>query len=97
MAETTVNAQLINWFQAGEKKIRPVAFALPPITPKNSGNMSLFFLAGIFFLRHSEEVSDDLFTSAVCRPADEDWKGKRATVQPWSKRPQNVEGSHASS
>jgi hypothetical protein len=49
MAETTVNAQLINWFQAVEIKIRPVTFALPPITPKKSRNMSQIFLVGIFF------------------------------------------------
>jgi hypothetical protein len=49
--ETTMtNAQLINWFQAVEMKIRPKAFVLPPTTPKKSRNMSLFFLVGIFFL-----------------------------------------------
>ena len=48
-----------------EIKVRPVAFLLPPTTPKKSRNMSLFFLVGIFFLRHSEEVSVDLFTSTV--------------------------------
>ena len=34
--------------------------------------MSLFFLVGIFFLRHSEEVSVDLFTSTVCGLAEKD-------------------------
>ena len=33
----------------------------------------MFFLVGIFFLRHSEEVSVDLFTSTVCGLAE---KGK---------------------
>jgi len=42
IAETTIKAQLINWFQAVEIKIRPKAFVLPPITPKKSRNMSLF-------------------------------------------------------
>jgi hypothetical protein len=65
MAETTVKSQLINWFQAVEIKIRPVAFVLPPITPKKSGNMSQFFFGMDIFLRHSEEVSVDLFTSTV--------------------------------
>jgi hypothetical protein len=65
VAETMINAQSINWFQAVKIKIRPVAFVLPLTTPKKSQNMSLFFLAGIFFLRHSEEVSVDLFASAV--------------------------------
>src|SRR6266545_3366376 len=50
IAETTVKAQLINWFQAVKIKIRPKAFVLPPITPKKSRNMSHFFLVGIFFL-----------------------------------------------
>jgi hypothetical protein len=49
IAETTTKAQLINWFQAVKIKIRPVAFVLPPTTPKKSRNMSLFFLVGIFF------------------------------------------------
>ena len=66
IAETTIKAQLINWFQAVKIKIRPKAFVLPTTTPKKSRNMSLFFLVGIFFLRHSEEVSVDLFTSTVC-------------------------------
>jgi hypothetical protein len=34
--------------------------------------MSLFFLVGLFFLRHSEEVSVDLFTSTVCGLAEKD-------------------------
>jgi len=51
--------------QAVKIKIRPKAFVLPPISPKKSKNMSLFNLVGIFFLRHSEEVSVDLFTSTV--------------------------------
>jgi hypothetical protein len=34
--------------------------------------MSLFFLVGIFFLRHSEEVSLDLFTFTVCGLAEKD-------------------------
>jgi hypothetical protein len=49
MTETMINAQLINWFQAVEIKIRPIAFALPTSTPKKSRNMSRFFLVGIFF------------------------------------------------
>jgi hypothetical protein len=36
VAETMVNAQLINWFQAVEIKIRQIAFVLPTITPKKS-------------------------------------------------------------
>jgi hypothetical protein len=67
-----IKAQLINWFQAVKIKIRPVAFALPSTTPKKSRNMSLFFLVGIFFLRHSEEVSVDLFTSTVCDLTEKD-------------------------
>jgi hypothetical protein len=58
--------RLINWFQAVKIKIQPKAFILPTLTPKKSRNMSQFFLVGIFFLRHSEEVSVDLFTSTVC-------------------------------
>jgi hypothetical protein len=50
IAETTIKAQLINWFQAIEIKIRSIAFVLPPISPKKSRNMSRFFLVGIFFL-----------------------------------------------
>jgi hypothetical protein len=49
VAETMVNAQLINWFQAVEIKIRQIAFVLPTITPKKSQNMSRIFLVGIFF------------------------------------------------
>jgi hypothetical protein len=49
VAETMINAQSINWFQAVMIKIRSIAFALPPITPKKSRNMSLFFWVGIFF------------------------------------------------
>ena len=49
VAETMINAQSIHWFQAVKIKIRPIAFALPPTTPKKSRNMSLFFLVGIFF------------------------------------------------
>jgi hypothetical protein len=45
---------------------------LPPITPKKSQNMSLFFWVGIFFLRNSEEVSVDLFTSTIWGMAEED-------------------------
>jgi hypothetical protein len=65
IAETTIKAQLINWFQAVKIKIRPKAFVLPPTTPKKSRNMSLFFWVGIFFLRLSEEVSGAPFTSTV--------------------------------
>jgi hypothetical protein len=72
IAEPTIKTQWINWFQAVKIKIRPKAFVLPPITPKKSRNMSQFFLAGIFFLRHSEEVSVVLFTSAVCGLAEKD-------------------------
>jgi len=43
MAETTIKAQLINWFQAVKMKIRPKAFVLPTTTPKKSRNMSHFF------------------------------------------------------
>jgi uncharacterized membrane protein YfbV (UPF0208 family) len=50
VAETMINAQSINWFQAVKIKIRPIAFALPPITPEKGRNMSLFFLVGVFFL-----------------------------------------------
>jgi|SoiMethySBSTD1v2_1073268.scaffolds.fasta_scaffold3417178_1 hypothetical protein len=65
IAETTIEAQLINWFQAVKVKIRPKAFVLPTLTPKKSRNMSHFFLVGIFFLRHSEEVSGDVFTFTI--------------------------------
>jgi hypothetical protein len=34
--------------------------------------MSRIFLVGIFFLRHSEEVSGDLFTFTVCGLAEKD-------------------------
>ena len=34
--------------------------------------MSMFFLVGLFFLRHSEEVSVDLFTFTVCGLAEKD-------------------------
>ena len=34
--------------------------------------MSLFFLVGIFFLRHSEEVSVDLFTYTIWGVAEKD-------------------------
>ena len=50
IAETMIKAQLINWFQAVEIKIRSIAFLLPTITPKKSRNMSQIFLVGIFFL-----------------------------------------------
>jgi hypothetical protein len=43
LAELMVNAQLINWFQAVNIKIRPKAFVLPPTSPKKSRNMSRFF------------------------------------------------------
>ncbi len=43
IAETMIKALLINWFQAVELKIRPIAFLLPPISPKKSRNMSHFF------------------------------------------------------
>ena len=58
--------------QSVEIKIRPVEFALPTLTPRKSGNMSRIFLVGIFFLRYSEEVSVDLFTSTVCGLAEKD-------------------------
>jgi hypothetical protein len=66
LAETTIKAQLINRFHAVKIKIRTKAFALALTTPKKSRNMSHFFLVGTFFLRHSEEVSVDPFTSTVC-------------------------------
>ena len=72
MAETMINAQLIYWFQAVDIKIRPIIFVLPLITPKKSQNMSRIFLVGIFFLRHSEEISVDLFTFAVRGLAEKD-------------------------
>jgi hypothetical protein len=68
----TIKAQLIHWFQAVQIKIRPKAFALPTTTPKKSRYMSHFFLVGIFFFRHSEDVSVDLFTSTVCGLAKKD-------------------------
>jgi hypothetical protein len=50
VAETMVNAQLINWFQDVEIKFRQIAFVLPTITPKKSKNMSrIFFGWDIFF------------------------------------------------
>jgi hypothetical protein len=49
VAETMVNAQLINWFQAVDIKIRPVVFVLPPITPKKGGNVSRIFFGRDFF------------------------------------------------
>src|SRR5262245_42814451 len=49
IAETMIKAQLINWFQAIEIKIRSIAFVLPPITPKKNRNMSRFFWQGYFF------------------------------------------------
>src|SRR6266511_4121867 len=65
VAETMVNAQLINWFQAVEIKIRPIAFVLPTISPKKSQNMSrIFFGRDIFFLRHSE-LEPRIFTDAT--------------------------------
>jgi hypothetical protein len=45
---------------------------LPPTTPKKSRNMSMFFWVGIFFLRHSEEVSVDLFTYPIWDMAEKD-------------------------
>jgi hypothetical protein len=67
MAETMINAQLKNWFQAIEIKIRPKAFALPPTTPKKSRNMSLFFWVGIFFYDTREKYRSisSLLPSAV--------------------------------
>jgi len=57
----------INWFQAVEIKIRPVAFVLPPITPKKSGNMSRIFLVRIFFYdtRKKYRSISSLLLSAV--------------------------------
>jgi uncharacterized membrane protein YfbV (UPF0208 family) len=43
VAETMINAQLMNWFQGVEIKIQLKAFVLPPITPKKSRNMSRIF------------------------------------------------------
>ena len=60
VAETMINAQSINWFQALKIKIRPVEFLLPPISPKKSENMSRIFFVGTFFLRHSEKVTPGL-------------------------------------
>ena len=54
------------------KRAAPKAFVLPPTTPKKSRNMSLFFIKGYFFLRHSEEVSVDLITSTVCGLTEKD-------------------------
>ena len=49
VAETMINAQLMNWFQGVEIKIQLKAFALPTISPRKSQNMSRIFLVGIFF------------------------------------------------
>jgi len=62
----------MNWFQAVKIKTRPKAFVLPTTTPKKSRNMTLFFWVGIFFLRHSEEVSVARFTSTVCGLTEKD-------------------------
>jgi hypothetical protein len=43
IAEMTIKAQLIKWFQAVKIKILPKAFVLPILTPKKSRNMSQFF------------------------------------------------------
>jgi hypothetical protein len=72
IAEPTIKAQWVNWFQAVKIKIRPKAFVLPPITPKKSRNMSQFFLVRIFFLLRSEEALVDFFISAVCGLAEKD-------------------------
>ena len=74
IAETIIKAQLINWFQAIEIKVRSIAFVLPPITPKKRRNMSQIFLVGIFFLwlslpRTTAVVFVQIkyrFTHAVC-------------------------------
>ena len=48
MAETMTIAQVINWFQAVEIKIRLAAFVLPLTTPRKSRNMSRIFCRDIF-------------------------------------------------
>ena len=66
VVETMIIVQSINWFQAVKIKIRPIAFALPPITPKKSRNMSLLFWVGIFFYDTREKYRSNSSLSTVC-------------------------------
>jgi len=73
MAKTIVNAQLINCFQAVEIKKNPASSicASTYYSEKERKHVEDFFGRDIF-LRHSEEVSGDLFTFTVCGLAEKD-------------------------